>query len=117
MYAIRSQQVESENKVMIMKVSGTIKALVDQNNLRQKFVKGVHESLLTSILMYSSETSMEERKRFYIKTVQMDNLRAIIELRRSVKIKNKKLTELIGTRKRINEVRNENTICYEHIKE
>ena len=55
--------------------------------------------------MYGSETKMwREKERSRIRTVQMDNLRGLLHIRRMDKIPNARIRQLWWVTKRINEM-------------
>ena len=57
-----------------------------------------------SVLMYRSETVIwEEKERSRIKTVQIDNLRGLLGVRRMDKVPNVRIREFCGVSKRTDE--------------
>lgn len=66
--------------------------------------------------MYGSETIVwKGRESSKMRAVQMDNLRAIIGLRKTGRMKTKKIRELVDVRK-IDKVINDNIRWYRHMK-
>ena len=64
----------------------------------------MHETLLVPVLMYASETIIfKEKERSRISTVQMDNFRGLVGIRRMDRVPNPRVTELWGVKKRVDE--------------
>ena len=58
-------------------------SLVNAMDMQLECAKILHESLLVPALMYSSETMIwNEKERFRIKAVQMENFRGLLGIRR-----------------------------------
>src|SRR5678815_335511 len=61
--------------------------------------------------MYSSESMVwNKRYRSKVQCVQMDNLRSVLGVRRIDKMRNERIGELCGAKKRVNERINESTL-------
>ena len=57
----------------------------------------LHKTLLVSFLMYGSETVLwKEKERSRIRTIQMDNLKALLGIRRMDRFPNAQIKELCG---------------------
>ena len=64
----------------------------------------LHESLLASVLPYGSETMIwREKGKSRITSVQMDNLRGLVGIRRMDKILNAQIMQLCGMTKGVDE--------------
>ena len=59
----------------------------------------LHETLLVPVLMYGSETMSWKEEIFKIRTVQMDNLRSLLRIRRMDRVPNARIRELCGVTK------------------
>jgi hypothetical protein len=93
------------------KVSGAIKLMVNVKGLSLKCAKVLHESMLVPVLMYGSETMVWNPKyRSKMQAVQMDNLRGVLGIRRTDKVRNEYIRELCGVDKGINERINESML-------
>ena len=58
------------------RVAGAIRSLVNARDLHLECAGVLHVTLLVSVLMYGSEKMLwEEKERFRIRPVEMDNLR------------------------------------------
>ena len=61
-------------------------------------------SMLLPVLLYGSESMVWDRTyRSKVQAVQMDNLRSVLGVRRSDKIRNEIIRSICGVEKRINE--------------
>src|SRR5678815_3332921 len=73
----------------------------------------LHEGMLLPVLMYNSETIVWNKwYRSKVQCVQMDNLRAVLGVRRIDKMRNERIRELCGVKKGINVRINENTLIW-----
>src|SRR5678816_3422023 len=67
--------------------------------------------MLLPVLLYSSETMVWNKKyRSKVQSVQMDNLRGMLGVRRIDKMRNESIRELCGVKKGVNERINENML-------
>ena len=65
------------------RVAGAIRSLVNGRYLQLECARVLHETLLVPLLMYGSETILwKEKERSRARTVQMDNLRGLLGIRR-----------------------------------
>ena len=65
-----------------MKVVGALRSLVNARGLQAECARVVHEALLVFVLLYDGEKMLKrEKKRFKIMTVQMVNLRGLLNVR------------------------------------
>ena len=86
------------------KVAGSIRSLVNARSLQLECVKFLHESLLMPVLTYGSETGIwEEKERSRIGSVQMDNIKGLLGIRRMDKIQNAWIKQLYGVMKDVDE--------------
>ena len=61
-----------------------------------------HDSLLVPVLMYGSETMIQRGKeRSMIRTVQIDNLRGLLGIRRMDKVPNVRIRQICGVMKAV----------------
>ena len=76
-------------------VAGAISSLVNAESLELECAKVFHETFFVPLLMYGSETMIwREKGRSRIRTVQMDNLRGLLGIRRMDKVPNVWIREL-----------------------
>ena len=67
--------------------TGAIMSLVNVRGLQLECDKVLHETLVVPVRMYGSETLIwEEKEEFRIRTVQMDNHRGLVGIRRMDKV-------------------------------
>ena len=86
------------------RVMGAIRALVKAMDLQPEWALVKHETLLVPVLMYGSETVLwKENKRSRISTVQMDNLRGLLGIKRMDRVPNIQIREFCGVEKRLDE--------------
>ena len=93
------------------KVSGAIKALVNEKGLSLDCARILHESMLSPVLLYGSESMVWDKSyRSKVQAVQMDNLRSVLGVRRIDKIRNEFIRSTCGVQKGINERINESML-------
>src|SRR5678816_2452184 len=93
------------------KVVGAIKSLVNVKGLSLECARVLHESMLLTVLLYSSETMVWNKKyRSKVQSVLMDNLRGVQGVRRIDKMRNERIRELCGVKKEVNERINESML-------
>ena len=93
------------------KVSGAIKALVNEKGLSLDCARILQESMLTPVLLYGSESMVWDKSyRSKVQAVQMDNLRSVLGVRRIDKIRNEFIRSTCGVQKGINERINESML-------
>ena len=64
----------------------------------------LHKTLLVLVLMYGNETTLwKEKERSRIRTVQVDNLRGFLGIRRMDRLPNARIRELCGVTKGVDE--------------
>ena len=86
------------------RVAGAIRFLVNVRSLHLECARVLHESLLMPVLTYSSGTMIwREKERSRIRTVQMDNLRGPLGIRRIDKVPNTRIRQLCGVTKGVDE--------------
>ena len=81
------------------RVSGVIMSLFNVRDLERHCAKSVDETLLVPVLIYGSETMLWKKERSRIRTVQMENLRGLLGIRRMDRVLNARITELCGVTK------------------
>jgi hypothetical protein len=82
------------------RVGGAIKSLVNAKNLSLECTRRLHESMLIPVLMYGSEVMVWCQKyRSRIQAVQMDNLRGVLGVRKTDRMRNEYIRELCGVEK------------------
>ena len=60
----------------------------------------MHETLLVPVLMYGSETMLwKEKKKCWIRAVEMDSLKGLLGIRRMDRVPNGRIRELYGVTK------------------
>ena len=68
------------------RVTGTIRSLVNVKGLQLEHGRVLHELLLISVLLYSSEKMIwKEKERSRIWAVQMEDFRGLVSIRRMIK--------------------------------
>ena len=88
-------EIECSRKMVSgRRVVGAIRSLVNASGLQLECARVLHESLLMPVLMYGSETMINE-ERTRIRAVQMDNFRGLPGIRRIDKVLNARIMELI----------------------
>ena len=93
------------------RVAGAIKSLVNAKNLSLKCTRRLHESMLVPVLMYGSEVTVWcEKNRSRIQAVQMDNLRGVLGVRKTDKMRNEYIREMCGVVKGVIERINESIL-------
>ena len=71
------------------RVTDAIRSLVNGTDLQLQYARVLHETLLVLVLSYGSETMLWKKKeRSRIRAVQMDNLKALVGIRRMDRIPN-----------------------------
>ena len=86
------------------RVAGAIRSLLNARSLQLECAKVFHESLLVPVLMYGSETMIwREKERSRIRATHMDNLGALLGIRRMDKVPNAGIRELRGVTKNVDE--------------
>ena len=86
------------------RVKCAIRSRVNARGLLLECARVLHETLLTPVLMYSSETLIwKERGRSRIRAVQIDNLRNLLGIRRTDRVPNARIRELCGVTKGVDE--------------
>ena len=86
------------------RVAGSIRSLVNARDLQLECARVLQGTLLKPVLMHGSETMLwrgNERSR--VRTVQIDNLRELMGIRRMDRIPNTWIKELCGVRKGLDE--------------
>ena len=81
------------------KVAYAIRSLVNARDLQLRYARVLHETLLVPVLTYGSETMLWKEEKPRIRTVQMDNLRVLLGIRRMDKVPNAQIRELCGVRR------------------
>ena len=107
-----TDDAECSRKVMSgRRVAGAIKSLVNEKCLSLKCTRILHESMLLPVLLDGSETMVWNKKyRSKVQAVQMDNLRSVLGLKRTDKIRNEFIRNTCGVEKGINESINESML-------
>ena len=86
------------------RVASPIGSLVNGSSLELECSRVLHESLLTPVLIYGSETMIwKEKERSRIRAVQMDYLRGLMGMKRMDKIPNTRIRKLCGMTKWVDE--------------
>ena len=86
------------------RVAGAIRPMVIASILLLECTIVLHEPLLVPLLIYDSETMIwKENERYRIMTVQMDNLRGLLGIKRLDKVSNAQIRELCGVMKGLDE--------------
>ena len=86
------------------RVGGAIRSLVNAEDMQLECARVLHKTLLVPVLMYGSETMIwKEKERSRIRTVQMDNFRGLLGIRRMDRDPNARIRELCGVTKRVDE--------------
>ena len=74
-----------------------IRSLVNTKGLQFECARVLHETLLVPVLMYDSERMVrKEKERSRVRSVQMDNLRCLLSIRRMDKVLNARIRQLCG---------------------
>ena len=74
------------------RVTSAIKSLVNARSLQFECARVLHESVLVPDLTYGSETMIwREKEMSRIRTVQMENLRGLLGIRRMDKVPNARI--------------------------
>ena len=63
----------------------------------------LHETLLVPVLIYGSETMIRNEESFRIRTVDIDNLRGLLDIRRMDRVLNAQIRELCRVMKGLDE--------------
>ena len=85
--AERSRKVASGRRV-----AGAFRCLVSFRSLTLECARVLHESLTVNVLTYGSETIIwREKKWSRIKAVHMDNLRGLLDIRRTDEVMNTRI--------------------------
>ena len=86
------------------RVGGAIRSLVTARDLQLECARVSHETLLVTVLTYGSETMLwKEKERFRVRTVQTDNLRELLGIRRIDRVPIVRIIKLCGVRKGLDE--------------
>ena len=86
------------------RVVGAIRSLVNARDLQLKRARVLHETLLVPVLIYGSGTMLcKEKEISRVRTVQMDNLRGLLNIRRMDRVPNALTRELCGMKKGLDE--------------
>ena len=86
------------------KFAGAIRSLVSARDLQLECARGLHETLFVPVLMYGSETMLwKEKERSRIRAMQMDNLRGLLDIRKTDRVLNAQIRELCRVMKGIDE--------------
>ena len=94
----------SRKVVSVRRVVGAIRSLFSDRDLQLENARVLHETLLVHVLMYCSETMLwKENKRSRIRTVQIDNLRGLLGIRRVDRVLNAWIRELCRVKKGLDE--------------
>ena len=72
----------------------------------------LHEKLPAPVLMYGSETMLWKEKRSRMKTVQMDNLRRLLGIRRMDRVPIAWIRELCNVKKGLDERNDEGVLLW-----
>ena len=92
-------------------VVGAIRPLVNARDLQLECARVVHETLLVPVLMYGSETMLwKEKERSRIRTVQMDNLKGLLGIRRMDRVQNAGIREFCRVKKGVDDRINEGVL-------
>ena len=87
-------------KVGVGRKVASVRSLVNARGLQLQYVMVLHEILLVPVLIYRNETMiLKGKKRSRIRTVQMDNLKDFLGIRRMDKVLNALIRELYGLTK------------------
>ena len=78
------------------RVSRAIRSLVNVRSLKVECARVLHESLLVPVLTYGSETMIWREERSRIRSLQMDNLRDLLSIRRMDRGPNARIRQLCG---------------------
>ena len=85
----------SRNVASGRRVAGVTRSLVNARDLQLECARVLHESLLVPVLMYGTETMLwREKERSRERSVQMDNLRALLGIRRMDIVPNARVKDL-----------------------
>ena len=85
-------------------VPGAIRSLVNGKVFQFECVKVLHETFLVYVVMQGNERILwKEKERSRIRTVQMDNLRGLLGIKRMDKIPNLRIRELCGVMNEVGE--------------
>ena len=72
--------------------------------LQLEYARVLHEALLVPVLMYGRETILwKEKERSRVRTVQMENLRVLLDIRRKDRVPKAQIRELCGVKKGLDE--------------
>ena len=108
---------ESEEDLRARRVAGAMRSLVNARSLQLDCVRVFHESLMAPVLMYGSETMpWSEKERSRIRTVQMDNLRGLLGIRRMDKVLTAQIKKLCRVTKGVDEKIDEDVLrCFGNV--
>ena len=86
------------------RVAGAIRSLVNARSLQLERARVLHESLMVPVLTNGSETIIwRENDRSRIWTVQINNLRGLLGIRRRDKVPNARIRQLCRVTKGVDE--------------
>ena len=89
---------------MARRVAGAIRSLVHARSLQLECARVLHESLLVLVLTYGSETMIwRGKERYRIRTVQINNPRGLLSIKRMDKVPNAQIRQLCGVTKSVDE--------------
>ena len=98
------EAVCSRKVVNWRRVACAIRPLVKARSLELECARVLHESLLVPVLTYVSETMVwRENERSRIRSVQMDDFRGLLGIRRMDKVPNARIRQLCGVIKGVDE--------------
>ena len=97
-----TDDVECDRKVSSgRRVAGAIKSLVNGKSLSFECIWVLHESRLVPALLYGNEITVWYPKyRLRVQAVHLDYLRSVFGVRRIDKMRNERIRELCGVKKR-----------------
>ena len=101
LYESGADRTEYSRKVASgRRMPSAIRVLINARDLQLECARVLHETLLVPVLTYGSETMLwEEKERFRIRAVQMDNLRGLLDIRGMDRVLNIWIRELCGLMK------------------
>ena len=95
--------MEEDKKVR--RVAGAIRSMVNARDLQLECSRVLYETLLVPVLIYGIEAMLwKEEERLRIWAVQMDNLRALLGIRRMDRFLNVRIRKLCEVKKGLDEM-------------
>ena len=85
------------------RVAGAIKSLVNVRNLQLDCARVLHETLLCLFLCMVVRQLWKEKEKSRVKTLQMDNFRGLLGIRRMDRVLNIRIRELCGVKMGLDE--------------